>query len=238
MYDSCCKSAVVNRKKAIGHLAPLVVSGAILHECKINVKDVMQKQIILGSASPRRKEILSFFNLPFVQTTSHFDEESIHFEGDPILYTRALAKAKADVLKTTLPEAIILTADTVVFFNGKIYNKPSSKEEAALFLRELGGNWHSVHTSVHITCKDKEFFDTETTRLLFHRLNAGQIEAFHEHIYFSDKAGGYAIEGCGQLILEKMEGCYYNVLGLPVNVTYRLLKQVGIDLWEHLRHIK
>lgn len=197
----------------------------------------MKNRLLLGSQSPRRKEILSFFNIPFIQVASHFDEESLPFEGDPVSYTTKLSLAKALSLQKTFPDEVILTADTVVYLEGKVYNKPSSAKEAHQFLKELGGKWHHVHTAVHLVYKEKIFTEGETTKLLFYRLTDQQIEAFHKHIYFLDKAGGYAIEKCGQLILEKMEGCYYNVLGLPINPTYRLLKHVGIDLWDHLREV-
>jgi len=196
------------------------------------------KKIILGSQSPRRKEILNFFNLPFVQVASHFDEESIPFAGDPVAYATLLAEAKAEALHALYPEEPILTADTVVFLHDKIYNKPKDAEEAAQFLRELGGHWHMVHTAVHLRYKQQAYSDNEATRLLFYRLSEEEIALFHKHVHFLDKAGGYAIERCGQLVLDKMEGCYYNVLGLPINATRRLLKKAGIDLWHHMKDVR
>ncbi len=196
------------------------------------------KKIILGSQSPRRKEILNFFTLPFTQSASHFDEDSIPFEGDPVAYATALAKAKSAALHAIYPDDILLTADTVVFLHNKIYNKPRDKAEAAQFLRELGGHWHTVYTAIHLRYKEHAFSDSEATRLLFYRLSEEEIAMFHKHVYFLDKAGGYAIEGSGQLILDKMEGCYYNVLGLPINATRRLLKKVGIDLWDYMKDIR
>ncbi len=196
------------------------------------------KRILLGSQSPRRKEILNFFTLPFLQVASHFDEETIPFNGDPVAYATQLAEAKAAALSTRFPDEILLTADTVVFLHEKIYNKPRDLAEAAQFLRELGGHWHTVHTAVHLRYKGQAYSDSETTKLRFHRLSEEQIALFHQHVYFLDKAGGYAIEGCGQLILDKMEGCYYNVLGLPINATRRLLMNVGIDLWDYMREIR
>ncbi len=197
----------------------------------------MTKKILLGSQSPRRKEILGFFDLPFKQVASNFDEDSIPFEGNPVAYATKLAEAKAAALSSHFPDEIILTADTVVFLKDKIYNKPRDAAEAAQFLRELGGHWHTVHTAVHLRHGEFSCSDSDTTKLLFYRLSDEEIAQFHKHVYFLDKAGGYAIEKCGQLILEKMEGCYYNVLGLPINATRRLLEKVGIDLWHHLREV-
>lgn len=194
-------------------------------------------RIILGSQSPRRKQILEFFNLPFLQAVSHFDEDQIPFEGNPSAYAAKLAAAKGAALAGKFPEDIILTADTVVFLDGKIYNKPKDLAEGAQFLRELGGKWHTVHTEVHLRHKDKVFAAGEETKMRFHVLTDAQIALFHKNINIFDKAGGYAIEGCGGLILEKMEGCYYNVLGLPINVLSRLLSNVGIDLWHYMRRL-
>ncbi len=193
--------------------------------------------LILGSQSPRRREILSSFSLPFQQISSDFDEESIPFQGDPIAYCSAIAQGKAAALTQRFPDSVILTADTAVFLNGKVFNKPRDAEEAFSFLSELAGHWHTVHTAVHVCHAGRSYADSEATRLLFHPLTPEQIRAFHQHIHFLDKAGGYAIEGCGQIILAKIEGCYYNVLGLPINATRRLLARVGIDLWQHLKNI-
>src|SRR5579885_306273 len=178
---------------------------------------------ILGSQSPRRRDILASFSLPFEQISSDFDEESIPFTGDPVAYCTELAKGKAETLRCRYPDAVILTADTSVFLDGKVYNKPRDAEEAFRFLSELCGHWHTVHTAVHVCLGENSFSDCESTRLLFHPLTPEQIRTFHKHVHFLDKAGGYAIEGCGQIILAKIDGCYYNVLGLPVNATRRLL---------------
>jgi septum formation protein len=197
----------------------------------------LSQTLILGSQSPRRRDILSSFSLPFQQISSDFDEESIPFTGDPIAYCTELAKCKAAALSARFPEAVILTADTVVFLNGKVYNKPRDAEEAFRFLSELAGHWHTVHTAVHVCQGAHSYADCEGTRLLFHPLTPEQIRTFHKHVHFLDKAGGYAIEGCGQIILAKIDGCYYNVLGLPINATRRLLARVGIDLWHYLKNI-
>ncbi len=195
-------------------------------------------RIILGSQSPRRHDILKGFNLSFDQVSSNFDEDMVPFEGDPAAYSAKLAAEKGKALAQRFQNDLILTADTVVYLNGKVYNKPRNEQEAFLFLSELCGHWHTVHTAVHIRKGDLSYADGESTRLLFHPLTPDQIRLFHQHVHFLDKAGGYAIEGCGQIILSKMEGCYYNVLGLPINATRRLFSRMGIDLWHHLKNIR
>ena len=192
-------------------------------------------QIILGSQSPRRREILSFFSLPFVQVPSSFDEESVVFEGDPARHAMVLSQKKAEVLSMQFPDDVIVTADTVVFCDGKLYNKPQDEQEATEFLLELGGRWHQVFTGVTVRKGEEVHTDFGETKLLFHKLSSQQIQKFHAHCYFLDKAGGYAIEKSGNLIVSRIEGCYYNVMGLPINVMQKLLGKLGIDLWDFLK---
>src|ERR1700722_1549812 len=103
-------------------------------------------RIILGSQSPRRKEILGYFNIPFEQHTPPFIEESVQFHGDPIAYVNELSRGKAESLHHLYHEALILTADTIVYCDGKVYNKPKSYEEAFQFISEFSDHWHSVYT--------------------------------------------------------------------------------------------
>lgn len=191
-------------------------------------------QIILGSASPRRREIMGYFSLPFIQVPSNFDEESIEYQGDPAAYATTLSQKKAAVLAEGYSKEIILTADSVVFCDGRLYNKPANEKEAFRYLEELGGRWHSVYTGITVRKGSQTYSAHEETRLLFHKLTPEQIQKFHRHCYFLDKAGGYAIEKSGNLIVSRIEGCYYNVLGLPINTTRNLLLNVGIDLWDFL----
>src|SRR5579863_781948 len=98
--------------------------------------------LILGSQSQGRKEILEYFQYPFIQIASHFDEESVLFHGDPEEYVKTLALKKGEELYKQFPEALILTADTTVYCKGKIYNKPADLDGARTMLKELCGCWH------------------------------------------------------------------------------------------------
>jgi septum formation protein len=192
-------------------------------------------KIILGSHSPRRREIMDFFSLPFLQVGSDFSEETVPFKGDPAVYATVLSQKKGEALASKYPQEIILTADTVVFHKGKVYNKPADEKEAFSFLAELCGNWHSVYTGVTVRRGSESYSSHEETRLLFNALTPQQIQKFHHHCYFLDKAGGYAIEKSGNLLVSRIEGCYYNVLGLPMNTVRTLLLKLGIDLWDYLK---
>ena len=192
--------------------------------------------LILGSQSPRRKEILEFFDIPFIQRNSDFDENSIAFENDdPITYVKSLAYNKALALQEKYPNNLLLTADTVVYFNHKVYNKPINATEAFNFLTELSGQWHSVFTAVCVIHQNQATLDYEETKVLFNPLTAEEIRHYHSKIDWVDKAAGYAIQLGGGLIVKKIEGCYYNVLGFPINTVRKLLKNTGIDLWTYVK---
>lgn len=178
---------------------------------------------------------MDFFSLPFVQVSSDFDEDSILFQGDPKKHAMLLSQKKAEAIAPRFPEEVILTADTVVFCKDKLYNKPRDEHEAREFLSTFAGNWQSITTGVTVRKGSQVHTDFEETRLLFHPLSPDQIKKFHAHCYFLDKAGGYAIEKSGNLIVSRIEGCYYNVLGLPINTVQKLLLKVGIDLWDFLK---
>lgn len=192
-------------------------------------------QIILGSQSPRRKEIFNYFDLSFEQAKPPFDEESIPFQGDPENYVLELSKHKALSLHSLYPQAAIVTADTVVFCNGKVYNKPADYAEAFHFLTELTGKWHSVFTGVTLSYQGQFFQKTAETRVLFNPLTPEQIHTYLKLSQWEDKSGGYTIQKLGVLLVQRIEGCYYNVIGFPVNAVRDLFLQLGIDLWNYAK---
>jgi len=191
-------------------------------------------KLILGSQSPRRKEILEGFSIPFIQASPNFDERAVPYKGDPEEYVRTLSQGKGQALLEKFPDSLILTADTVVFLDGKVYNKPVDREEAFQNFVELSGKWHSVFTGVTILSKDKVVSQVEETRVLFNELSKEQIDQYLAQVPWADKAGGYAIQSSGGLIIKKIDGCFYNVKGLPINTVDQLLRHFGYKLWEHL----
>lgn len=192
-------------------------------------------RLILGSQSPRRRKILSYFSLPFEQVSSDFDETSISFKGNPEIYVQEIAKGKAKRLIEQFPEVAILTADTIVYRHGKIYGKPSNESEAMMTLTELAGQWHSVFTAVVLCFQGKLNACTEETRVLFNDLTPKQIQTYHQKLNLYDKAGSYQLQMPGGLAISKIDGCYYNVVGLPINSVRSLLLKLDIDLWDYLK---
>lgn len=191
--------------------------------------------IILASISERRKEILNFFSLKFKCMGSNFDETKIKFLSDPKYYAIDIATGKANAMDKKYENDVIITADTVVYAKNKIYTKPKNEKHAFRILTELSNSSHSVFTAVCIKYKNQIFSDIEETKITFHPLTDEQIKKYHKSFYFSDKAGGYAIQKAGSIIIKDMIGSYYNVMGMPINILTTLLLNVGIDLWDHLK---
>lgn len=192
-------------------------------------------RFILGSQSPRRKEILSYFDLPFEQIPSHFDEEALPFLGDPLSYVRALSVGKGKTIEAEHKDALILTADTIVYKDGKIFGKPQNDEAAFAALSDLVGSWHSVYTAVSLIHNGAIETGVEETKVLFNPLTDEEIWHYIDNMHLRDKAGSYAIQLAGGIIVERIEGCYTNVMGLPINLVRQLLNRVGINLWKHLK---
>lgn len=193
------------------------------------------KSIILGSQSPRRREILDFFAIPFVQASPDFDEEAVPYSNPPENYAMGLSRGKAESLTSKYPGHWILTADTIVYCENKLFGKPKTLHEAQSFLRQLQGRWHSVFTGVTISKGSEIHTDFEETRVLFNALTDEQIRKYHDKTLWNDKSGGYTIQMSGGLIVNKIDGCYYNVTGLPINTVRKLLVKIGIDLWDYLK---
>lgn len=194
-------------------------------------------EIILGSESPRRREILEFFTLAFSQVKAGFDEDRVVFTGDPAAFAIEVARGKALELYKRFPKKTILTADTIVFARGKIYGKPPDFGKAKQMLKELSGTTHQVFTGVAVTDSEKGdlFTDVSMSLVTFHELTEAQIDAYHRSFFPLDKAGGYAIQKGGSLIVKRIEGCYYNIMGLPLDAVRGLLKKARIDLWDYLK---
>lgn len=193
------------------------------------------KELILGSQSPRRREILNFFSVPFIQIKPDFDETRVPFRGDPAAFVCEVAEEKAKSLEGAYPDHPILTADTVVAMDGRLFLKPESAEEAFGMLQELSGKKHSVFTGVCVAKGRKRHVGAEEAHVEFHPLSTEEIRAYHRNFHPLDKAGAYAVQRGGSVIVKRIEGCYYNIMGLPLNKTRSLLAAIGINLWDFLK---
>jgi septum formation protein len=186
----------------------------------------MQK-IILASQSPRRRELLHLAEVPFEVIVANTDES--YPAG--LTHTEAaihIAKNKAlAVAEKTKTDLLILAADTIVICNGKLIGKPADRQETIDILTMLSGNTHEVITGVYMLGKQKEISFSDTTSVSFHPLTQLQIEYYVDNYKPYDKAGAYAIqEWIGAIGIKKIEGDFYNVMGLPVSRVVRVLSEL------------
>ena len=191
-------------------------------------------KLILASASPRRAEILRNAGIQFEISCAGVDESPLSNElpGD---YVRRLALAKAlsaaEAYRDRASEVLVLGADTIVVVGGEILGKPASPDDARRMLRRLSGNIHQVHTGLALVRNPgpKQYVVEEITRVHFAPLTDQEIEEYIATGEPFDKAGAYAIQGVGGRHVTRIEGCYFNVMGLPLARLYSLLRESG---WE------
>ncbi|EOU1488302.1 Maf-like protein [Clostridium perfringens] len=190
-------------------------------------------KVILASKSPRRVEILEKIVKEFEVVQSNFDENTIDFKGDIEKYVKDLSRNKAiEVSKRLNEPSIVIAADTVVFQNGKVLEKPKNEEDAFSMLSSLSGNTHKVYSGICLinTYDDTVVTDCDCTEVKFSELNPRQIRNYINSGEPMDKAGAYGIQGLGGAFVERIEGCYYNVMGLPLNKLYKALENYDMTI--------
>lgn len=184
------------------------------------------KKIILASQSPRRIEMLHSLGLEFEIFPAQVDEDPAVYR-DEIEFARLIAKSKADWVHERRPEAdLIIAADTIVVKEGKIFGKPRGHTEARAMLQALSAATHQVVTAVCLRSPAQEIVDHETTDVAFSPLSAEEIELYLASGEPFDKAGAYGIQGPAAVFVEKINGCYFNVMGFPLARFYRQLKRM------------
>ena len=189
-------------------------------------------KLILASASPRRAEILTAVGWEFEKQIADVDETELPREN-PADYVQRLAREKAVAVAEKLAGALVLGADTTVVIENQIIGKPTDLEDARRMLRMLSGNWHEVLTGVALVRNTGENLETKVdvqrTRVKFAALSDAEIEFLVELGAPLDKAGAYAVQGAAALFIERIEGDYWNVVGLPIQLVYRLFSTNFIE---------
>ncbi len=200
--------------------------------CVVTVVDsAFAMRIVLASASPRRAEILRYAGIPFETAATHVDETPRRGEAPVALVKRlAMEKARA-AAKAAHEECIVVAADTEVVLDGRIYGKPASPEGAAEMLRSLAGKTHDVLTGVALMRMPRAELgvEHEETRVTVAAMTEEEISGYVASGEPMGKAGAYAIQGHAGRFITRIEGCYYNVMGLPLSRLYRMLREMG---WE------
>lgn len=202
-------------------------------------------EIILASNSSRRKNLLTMLNVPFSVMESGVDErvEEANYmqkgvEHTPYEWVRAIAAIKAEAVGNRVEgEKIIIAADTIVTYMGKILHRPFEREEAASMLRTLSGHKHTVYTGLAVMYKDADGkYETHTsvtaTDVYMRELTDTEISNYVDTKEPYDKAGGYGIQGKGSLLIDRIDGDYFNVVGLPLVQLYKELSENGINIMD------
>ncbi len=181
------------------------------------LKNLDEYEIVLASESPRRFELLKMIGLDFKVRPSHIEELNRN-NLSPVEYVIENAQMKGKVVAEKAPRAIVISADTIVVYKSEILEKPHDESHAREILRRLSDNTHEVITGFGITYlhKDKTVFDYEKTKVTFRNLSQGEIRAYVNSGEPFDKAGGYGAQGMGSLLIKKVDGCFFNVVGLPL----------------------
>ncbi|CAM3747373.1 Maf family protein [Mesobacillus zeae] len=187
------------------------------------------QNLILASASPRRKELLQNLHLTFDISASDADESLGSFLS-PAEAVMELASRKSLTVGAKHPDSFVIGSDTVVVHEGTILGKPKGVSEAESMLKRLSGNTHSVYTGVSIVSPEAETRFFEKTDVTFWGLSDAEIDAYIKSGEPFDKAGGYGIQGFGSFLVKEISGDYYTVVGLPVARTVRELKRAGFIL--------
>ncbi len=193
------------------------------------------KNIILASASPRRKDLLAQAGIPFEVCVSEV-EEAIDTR-DPAQAVETLSALKCrDVFEKISGDVLVIGADTVVAFEGKIYGKPGSEKEAEEMLGNLQGNHHQVYTGVTVLIREgkeeKGLTFHEKTEVVFYPMSREEIRSYIDTKEPCDKAGAYGIQGKAVVFIKEIQGDYSNMVGLPLARLYQELKNTGIDIRE------
>lgn len=189
-------------------------------------------RLILASASPRRRALLAALGIEFNVSVSNAEET---FDGAPAEMVVRNARAKCqDVAKTLEPGPVVLGADTLVFVGEHVLGKPADDAEARAMLTRLSGETHQVLTGLSLldTKSGRSAEGCETTDVTFRDLTPAEIDIFVHTVNPVDRAGAYTVDGPGSLLVARYNGCYQNVLGLPIVRLDCLLREIGHNLFE------
>lgn len=187
-------------------------------------------EFVLASSSPRRQQLLSLTGLSFKVIVSQVEEDNAKdMPPQELAITHAREKA-LDVSNNICGDNIVIGADTIVVLDGKVFGKPTDKKDAAGMLAALAGREHTVISGVAVVKGQQVLTGFCSTKVKFRQLSQEQIENYIATGEPMDKAGAYAIQGRGALLIEKIDGCYNNVVGLPLVKLAELLSMAGVEL--------
>ena len=184
-------------------------------------------RVILASQSPRRRELLTLVGIPHTVRPADIDEAYLAGER-PAAHAERLAREKAAVVASDDPDAVVIGSDTIVVVDGDVLGKPRDEAHAAEMLARLSGRSHIVMTAIAVQWRGVELSAVEEVVVTFHPLSAADIRAYIATREPMDKAGAYGIQGYGATIVERVDGDYFAVMGLPLQRLVRLMGKLGV----------
>ncbi len=190
------------------------------------IENYSKLDFILASASPRRSELLNKIGLKFRVIISGVEEDEIE-SNDINVRLIENARLKGEAIADSNPDSIVISADTIVVINNHVMGKPMDTNDARDMLEKLSGRTHEVMTAFGLICRryDISYFEITTTKVNFRPLNLDDITAYIKTGEPMDKAGAYAIQGMGSILVNSIEGCYFNVVGFPISKFVVALKE-------------
>ena len=185
-------------------------------------------RVILASQSPRRRELLTLVGITHEVRPADIDEAYMPGEA-PAAHAERLARGKCAVIAAREPDALVIGSDTIVVVDGDVLGKPTDEADAAHMLRRLSGRSHLVVTAIAVAWRGQTRSAVEEVNVTFHSLSDADISAYNATREPMDKAGAYGIQGYGATIVERVDGDYFAVMGLPLNRLVRLLEEIGLE---------
>lgn len=189
-------------------------------------------KIILASASPRRRELLQQIGLTAEIIPPEIDEERRAGEETPVFLERVATAKALQVYSRKRHQDLIVAADTIVAVDDHVLGKPVDRADARRMLELLSGRRHEVWTGIALLHKGATHFDCAVTAVDFKRLESDEIERYLDWGEYADKAGAYGIQGRAALFVERISGCFFNVVGFPVNLFYEFTRRLGLDIYD------
>jgi septum formation protein len=188
-------------------------------------------EIVLASASPRRKVLLEDLKIAFKVTAPGVDEKSLDVSRlSPKEKVMALAQFKGASVAKLCPDALVIAADTIVVLGDEVLEKPINSEDASVMLSKLQGSVHSVFSAIAVFYQGQLYLDALETRVKMRALSQADIQQYIATGEPLDKAGAYAIQGYGSVLIEWIEGCYFNVVGMSLILLDKLCREAGVSL--------
>jgi septum formation protein len=192
---------------------------------------------ILASSSPRRSEILNQLGIQFRVDPSGIQEPARNPREAPSEYAVRIARLKAEEVAKRHKSGLVVGADTIVVLGNSILAKPGTRAEARCMLKRLSGRWHDVISGICLLDRDRHrtHVTFSVSRVHFRRMSPAEIDWYIRTGEYGDKAGAYGVQGYASLFIDRIEGCYFNIVGFPIAVFERLCCRAGIDLIRNSR---